>query len=279
MPTKQTSSTIALNPSPQKDAVHSVAEREAVQSRFYSFAPSFSAVGLEQMIVLHAFEELMGLAQPERTWNFSDRTLRERIPAALVGENLHAAFQLEPFVNSTYVPRYDCLLLALHLRSPPGRHVWHTWCGDLLSNPEAFGDTLLPKPTFNDWSRIFGTSYVPSSTLVQLDARTFGYAKAREKLVTPSDGSAILVTTLSRGLENSFPRAEGETFEPEPLCSSRFARVMKNGLGLNEICLDIPRKRSEIQFEAIMSSPQGSHSVSTQTARLKTVPQSLPSSG
>lgn len=218
-----------------KDAVHSIAEREAVQSRFYSFAPSFSAVGLEQMIVLHAFEELMGLAQPERTWNFSDRTLRERIPAALVGENLHAAFQLEPFVNSTYVPRYDCLLLALHLRSPPGRHVWHTWCGDLLSNPEAFGDTLLPKPTFNDWSRIFGTSDVPSSTLVQLDARTFGYAKAREKLVTPSDGSAILVTTLSRGLENSFPRAEGETFEPEPLCSSRFARVMKNGLtfGIN----------------------------------------------
>lgn len=206
-------------------ATFSAVEREALRHRFYPFAPNVSPHELEQMLILHSFQELMLRAAPERTWCFADRRWRERIPKSLFGQSLEEALRSEPFVDTAYLPRHDCLLLVLHHRSGP-RQIWHAWHGDVLAgseDPKWSQPTLVTMPSYNDWSKVHGGSELrPSqlSMIENMDGREIGYNAIVEKLACPSEGSLILVTSMEGGLRNSF-----ESREPRQM--RRMARVMK----------------------------------------------------
>ncbi|CAE7556801.1 unnamed protein product [Symbiodinium microadriaticum] len=108
----------------------------ALKHRFYPFAPGVAPEELEQLLLIHAFEDLLAKAQPERSWCCADRIWREQIPSSLLGQTLEAALRSEPFADAAYLPRHDALLLALHHRAAPGRVLWHAWQGDLLADPQ-----------------------------------------------------------------------------------------------------------------------------------------------
>jgi len=197
-----------------KDAVHSAAQRAALRCRIYPFAPSVPTAEIEQLLLLHAFQDLLKGAQPERPWDLSDRIYRERISRQYLSQTLKAAFANEPAMRTAYLPRHDCLLVALHHRSLPGSVMWHAWKGDLRkpSDPSQWQGGLFTTPTYNDWAYIIGkdssgTSQVPQpSCLLQgVDARQLGYISTVEKLATPPDGSTILVTKFQHGIETSLP--------------------------------------------------------------------------
>lgn len=208
-------------------ATFSAVERKALRHRFYPFAPSVSPHELEQMLLLHAFQDLMLKAAPERSWCFADRRWRELIPKSLFGQCLEEALKSEPFVDTAYLPRHDCLLLVLHHRSVPGQVLWHAWHGDVLAkaqDPKWSQPSLVTLPTYNDWSKVHGGSEASAnvSILENLDAREIGYNAIVEKLACP-EGSVILVTSMELGLQSSFGSRE-------PRQTRRLARVMKGGL-------------------------------------------------
>eukprot|EP00913_Durusdinium_trenchii_P000414 g379.t2 len=217
-------------------ATFSAVERKALRHRFYPFAPSVSPHELEQMLLLHAFQDLMLKAAPERSWCFADRRWRELIPKSLFGQCLEEALKSEPFVDTAYLPRHDCLLLVLHHRSVPGQVLWHAWHGDVLAKAQDAGakrassenawsqPSLVTLPTYNDWSKVHGGSEASAnvSILENLDAREIGYNAIVEKLACP-EGSVILVTSMELGLQSSFGSRE-------PRQTRRLARVMKGGL-------------------------------------------------
>jgi hypothetical protein len=183
-----------------QDAAHSAAQREALKTRIYPFAPMLPPSEFEQLLLLHAFEDVLNKAQPERKWRLNDRTYRERVPKELLAQTLDAALQCEPFVSTAYLPRHDCLLVALHYRSLAGKVMWHAWDGDLFapSDSKRWGSSLMTMPTFNDWGKIVGGSLpgfqLPRACrlLPETDGREFGFVKVIEKLATPSDKSIIL---------------------------------------------------------------------------------------
>jgi hypothetical protein len=197
-------------------ALHSAGQREFLASRFYPFAPQVSPAELEQLLLLHGFEELLRKAQPERTPYVGDRVYRERIPKELLAQTLSAAFQDEFFMDTSYLPRYDCLLVALHYRTLKGRTMWHSWRGDLLQphDSDRWADGLFPIPTYNDWATVFRGRFMdvpqPRMLLEGYDGRQGGYQGIIEKLATPADGSIILITKLESGLTHSFPPPSNE---------------------------------------------------------------------
>jgi len=265
-----------------KDAVHSAAEREALKCRFYPFAPGLPAVDLEQMLLLQAFQDLLSKAQSERQWSFSDRIWREWIPAKLLGQRLEEALRTEPFVDTAYLPRHDCLLVVLHHRSMPGRLMWHAWHGDMLSDLEdgkwKLG-TATTAPTFNDWSQVFGAGLpgaaiatAPKTIFDNIDGRELGYNCMVEKLSTPSDGSLVIVTRMEHGLRRSClypgnvtPEA-GHRFQPEPRQQRRLARVFKDGLTFGMVedrswkqwQVEDRRQRCQAEAEAAFQEQQAS---------------------
>eukprot|EP00930_Biecheleria_cincta_P044938 TRINITY_DN30967_c0_g1_i1.p1 TRINITY_DN30967_c0_g1~~TRINITY_DN30967_c0_g1_i1.p1 ORF type:complete len:1572 (+),score=357.35 TRINITY_DN30967_c0_g1_i1:89-4804(+) len=254
-------------------AIHSAAEREALAHRFYPFAPKVPAADLEQMLLLHAFQDLLAKAQPERSWCFADRIWREQIPRHLLGQVLEAALRNEPFVDTAYLPRHDCLLVALHHRSMPGRVMWHKWEGDLLADKEAAkwqSPALTTLPTFNDWAQVFGAGIPgmkgtaipqPKTILENIDGRDLGYNAVVEKLASPPDGSLILVSCTEHGLRQNFPEPSNL---PLTQASSRFsapsrssrclARVFKEGLTFG-IVEDVSWNRWQLLEQAASLAP------------------------
>jgi len=126
-----------------EDATHSQAQRLELRSRIYPFAPAVEPSNMEQLILVHGFETLLNSTQPERTACLRERTVRERVPANVLIQTLHGAMRSEPFIASAYLPRYDCLLLALYHRAPAGRVVWSSWEHDV---PLWEADKQPPKP-------------------------------------------------------------------------------------------------------------------------------------
>lgn len=194
-----------------KDAIHSAAQREALRCRIYPFAPAVPSAEMEQLLLLHAFEDLLSAGQPERSWSLGDRIFRERISRQFLLQTLTTAFANEPFLRTSYLPRHDCLLVALYHRSLPGSTMWHAWKGDLRT-PSTFTrwkDGLFTTPTYNDWAHIIsdGSEQKPQACriLQGIDARQLGYLNTVEKLATPADGSVILVSKFEQGIETSFP--------------------------------------------------------------------------
>jgi len=194
------------------NSLHSAAQREDLKTRIYPFAPNLPTSEFEQLLLLHSFEDLLNQAQPERKWRLDNRTFRERIPRELLVQTLQDALRCEPFVSTTYLPRHDCLLVALHHRALPGRVMWHSWKGDLAAptDSDRWGNGLFTTPTYNDWAQVVGGSASgeypqPARVFDGLDGRQFGYMKTVEKLATPAEGSVILVTKFDRGLNESFP--------------------------------------------------------------------------
>ncbi|CAE7635001.1 unnamed protein product, partial [Symbiodinium necroappetens] len=182
---------------------------QALKHRFYPFAPGVAPEELEQLLLIHAFEDLLAKAQPERSWCCADRIWREQIPSSLLGQTLEAALRSEPFADAAYLPRHDALLLALHHRAAPGRVLWHAWQGDLLADPQDAkwqSSVLVTHPTYNDWAQVHGSGLVSSSTPTKLqvvenmDARDVGYNAIVEKLACPPDGSLILVSRMESGI-------------------------------------------------------------------------------
>lgn len=206
----------------QKERLTS-ALRSAARNRMYSLMPETPIVEMEQMLLLHEFEQLLETAQPERKWCLQDRVVRERIPGPLLAQTLLEASMQEAFVDTKYIQQRDCLLIAMHQRVLPGHVLWHSWTGDL----RAPLDALCPIPSFNDWSHLvlggIGSETSASSTtplsavpaqppprpsrFLLSDARETGYCRVVEKLLVPSDGSVILQTAFQRGLNSTFPSA------------------------------------------------------------------------
>eukprot|EP00439_Symbiodinium_sp_Y106_P081345 s85_g20.t1 len=224
-------------------AVLCAREREALKHRFYPFAPGVAPEELEQLLLIHAFEDLLAKAQPERSWCCADRIWREQIPSSLLGQTLEAALRSEPFADAAYLPRHDALLLALHHRAAPGRVLWHAWQGDLLANPQDAkwqSSVLVTHPTYNDWSQVHGSGLVASSTpkklqvIENMDAREVGYNAIVEKLACPPDGSLILVSRMESGIRRSFPELGTgpltDRFPAEATKSRSMARIFKDNL-------------------------------------------------
>lgn len=194
-----------------KEANESASRRCAQRNRIYSMMPSTPIVVFEKLLVLDEFERLLNSAQPERSWQLQDRVFHERVPRELVQQVLLDAFRSECFVDTAYVSRHDCLLIALYHRSLPGRTFWHGWAGDHLASSEA--DVLRTVPTFNDWCTLIApnnqnndveASTIKRPNLLNVDGRESGYCKVMEKVLTPSDGSVIIRTCLQRGLAGTF---------------------------------------------------------------------------
>lgn len=129
------------------------AERSAHRNRIYKYMPSMPVVELERLLLMREFQELLHQAQPERQWNLKDWIFQEKIPASLLCQTLLDASCRDYFVDMKYMERQDCLLVAMHHRALPGRVLWHSWEGDLLTlaGSETQELKLCPIPTFNDW--------------------------------------------------------------------------------------------------------------------------------
>eukprot|EP00930_Biecheleria_cincta_P042054 TRINITY_DN28926_c0_g2_i1.p1 TRINITY_DN28926_c0_g2~~TRINITY_DN28926_c0_g2_i1.p1 ORF type:complete len:1643 (+),score=351.39 TRINITY_DN28926_c0_g2_i1:129-5057(+) len=144
---------------PPGDAPMNAAARSAHRNRLYTFLPHLSVVEVERLMVLTEFENLMNRVQPERTWNFKDRVHHEKIPGTYLSQTLLSAGRDEYFIDTCYMARQDCLLIAMHHRALPGRVLWHSWEGDLLrlvprdDGPAVSGNVkrMCPVPSFNDW--------------------------------------------------------------------------------------------------------------------------------
>lgn len=202
------------------------ARRSALRNRFYEFIPGAPVAEIERLRLLHEFEQLLDRAQPERTWNLSERVFHEKIPAALLAQVLSDAQRKEYFVEHAYVDWYDCVLIAMHHRALPGRVLWHSWMGDVLTPTEAQEaiPALCMEPSFNDWWNAFasnqrsGAKMAPlPSRMLAMDAREMGYCKVVEKVLAPSDGSLLIRNSMQRGLRETFehPNAfEGVTPPP-----------------------------------------------------------------
>ncbi|CAK0853487.1 unnamed protein product [Prorocentrum cordatum] len=197
-------------------AVYSAAQQTGLQSRVYPFAPSVATEEFEQMWLLHAFEGLLSKAYPEKKWCLADRSYRECIPRELLAQTLQAALASEPLVATAYIPRHDCLIIALYQRSLHGSPLWHSWKCDLGSEHDSnrWADGLFTVPTYNDWLQLFGGSAEgaprPRFLLDGFDARQVGYGEVVEKLATPADGSVILVSRIGYGKTGTLPQPSND---------------------------------------------------------------------
>eukprot|EP00913_Durusdinium_trenchii_P022643 g21266.t1 len=136
-------------------------EMEAERNRIYKYMPSMPVVELERLLLLREFQHLLHEAQPERQWNLKDWVFQEKISASLLSQTILEASCRDYFVNMKYMERQDCLLVAMHYRALPGRVLWHSWEGDLLTLSQEDGHQgqerfkgelkLCPMPTFHDW--------------------------------------------------------------------------------------------------------------------------------
>lgn len=196
-------------------ATYSAAQRSALRNRIYPFLPELTPVETERMLLVHEFEKLLSASQPERKWRLNDRLWHEKIPKDLLVQTLSDACRNEMFMNTQYYSRHDCVLVALHYRALPGRVLWHAWKGDLFTNPESedWKTGLFTKPSFNDWWHILRSGGEPPKQVLGLDSREYGYCSTVEKLVVPSDGSTILVSSFNRGIMQTFPHPDEPPLE------------------------------------------------------------------
>eukprot|EP00746_Dinoflagellata_sp_MGD_P125940 gnl/MRDRNA2_/MRDRNA2_60853_c0_seq1.p1 gnl/MRDRNA2_/MRDRNA2_60853_c0~~gnl/MRDRNA2_/MRDRNA2_60853_c0_seq1.p1 ORF type:complete len:2005 (+),score=521.56 gnl/MRDRNA2_/MRDRNA2_60853_c0_seq1:84-6098(+) len=196
-------------------ATYSASQRSALRNRIYPFLPELTPVETERMLLVHEFEKLLSAAQPERKWRLSERIYHEKIPKDLLVQTLSEAFRNEMFMNTSYYARHDCCLVALHYRALPGRVLWHAWKGDLFTDTasEEWKTGLFTKPSFNDWWHILRSGGEPPKQVIGLDSREYGYCSTVEKLVVPSDGSTILVSTFNRGITQTFPHPDEPPLE------------------------------------------------------------------
>ena len=73
------------------------------------------------MLALYSFQDLLKSANPERNYNFMDRSYQESFDAYTFRQVLTQALKTGPDVNTCYYDREDALLLALNFKNPPGR--------------------------------------------------------------------------------------------------------------------------------------------------------------
>ncbi|OLQ08814.1 hypothetical protein AK812_SmicGene7664 [Symbiodinium microadriaticum] len=175
-------------------AVHEVL-RKALKHRFYPFAPGVAPEELEQLLLIHAFEDLLAKAQPERSWH------------AMLVIGWDAWWVLE------YLGKDGSGLLLDVFFGMPGKGI---------SLPTHRSSVLVTHPTYNDWAQVHGSGLVSSSTwrpwfafeackavgrptklqvVENMDARDVGYNAIAwnpevEKLACPPDGSLILVSRM-----------------------------------------------------------------------------------
>eukprot|EP00929_Paragymnodinium_shiwhaense_P090406 TRINITY_DN5059_c0_g1_i1.p1 TRINITY_DN5059_c0_g1~~TRINITY_DN5059_c0_g1_i1.p1 ORF type:complete len:1513 (-),score=421.00 TRINITY_DN5059_c0_g1_i1:122-4660(-) len=190
------------------------ASQNAACNRLYNYMPQTTIVEIERHLLLHEFEKLLDGAHPERKWNLSERLVHERIPSTLLIQTLANIAQPEGFLETKYLKRLDCLLVAVHHRALAGRLLWHSWVAPTGSSGAAGqgAANVFPVPTFNDWCYFSKQPVDPSAgekKMLDIDGRDLGYCKALEKLFVPSDGSVILLSRLQRGIGEGFPRPDG----------------------------------------------------------------------
>lgn len=224
-----------------------IAQRSALRNRVYSFLPDLSPVEIERLILLREFEKLLESVQPERKWSLADRSFHEKIPGWLLAQTLNSAIQSECFVDTAYMERNDCLLIALHHRSVPGRASWHSWGSDLLKVGLAAdsGPKLCPIPSYSSWSYAMGPGAAEALQdalapveFTNVDAREVGFCQIVEKHVLAEDGAVVVVTVQGRGFLSSGPCATATGREGDedsggmvrPRAEMRLARIMKDGL-------------------------------------------------
>eukprot|EP00927_Polykrikos_kofoidii_P077950 TRINITY_DN74830_c0_g1_i1.p1 TRINITY_DN74830_c0_g1~~TRINITY_DN74830_c0_g1_i1.p1 ORF type:complete len:1500 (+),score=349.88 TRINITY_DN74830_c0_g1_i1:71-4570(+) len=199
------------------------AARTAACNRIYNSLPEMPTVEIERMLLLREFELMLERAQPERSWCLKDRVFHERIPSSVLIQTLVRASQLEQFIETAYMQRHDCLLIALHHRALPGRLLWYSWLAHAGQSGAGADKDLCLVPTFNDWGHFVAkdgsndktaaaaagqtTPALPArATLLEFDARELGYCKLLEKVHVPADGSVVFRTSYRRGLKETFPR-------------------------------------------------------------------------
>lgn len=181
------------------------AERSAHRNRIYKYMPSMPVVELERLLLLREFQELLHHAQPERHWNLQDWIFQEKIPASLLCQTLLDASCRDYFVDMKYMERQDCLLVAMHHRALPGRVLWHSWEGDLLTLAAKDSETrsemkLCPVPTFNDWWQLVSGQPSPAPPAYAESEEGFTAVPSRKKAKKrkePKDANA----TQKAGLE------------------------------------------------------------------------------
>lgn len=181
------------------------AERSAHRNRIYKYMPSMPVVELERLLLMREFQELLHQAQPERQWNLKDWIFQEKIPASLLCQTLLDASCRDYFVDMKYMERQDCLLVAIHHRALPGRVLWHSWEGDLLTlaGSETQELKLCPIPTFNDWWQLVSGQPSPAPPVYAETEEGFTTLPSSKKAPHEEDEGEQAVNVTERYLQES----------------------------------------------------------------------------
>ena len=159
-------------------------ERGAYYNSLYSFS-SLPVPEFKRALVLKDFEEMMKEVQPERNWDFSDRSYEEQLNFNLLLQVLNREMLFDPEVKSKYISDKNTLLLAVFHKTPPGRILRKAWRAPLKIVP-SFHHFLHLKDK-------------PIKELLDVSSSKAGIAYERVKCMFPGDNSVIKVCEYTTG--------------------------------------------------------------------------------
>jgi hypothetical protein len=91
---------------------------------------SFSSIGKEQMqraLILKEFAKMMKQREPEREFNFYNRSYLKKYTSDALKYVLTRYLMLNPNIATHYYDNEDGLLVSLYFRNPPGRILRNQW--------------------------------------------------------------------------------------------------------------------------------------------------------
>ncbi|CEM12924.1 unnamed protein product [Vitrella brassicaformis CCMP3155] len=167
--------------------------RSALRSRLMPFLGFLPACLADHALLLHELTTLLNQVQPERCWGLQSWRFRERVSASIVAEAMgKCVVDRDSWLMATqYVPRMDALLVVFHQRALPGRCYWHCWNAPWLG-----------RPSFIEWRNFIKGGPVPSM-LYELPAQSYHHLRHTTKVITPADGSIMVVTTQQHGAQRT----------------------------------------------------------------------------
>ena len=136
-------------------------------------------------MMLSKFEGYLHEAEPERTWELSDRIYQERHNRNTLSQTLYKALLFDPNVVARYNERDDNLYLMVYYRNPPGRIFRKKWTAEWRVLPNLENFILYFKNNENN---------MKNEIFYDLDYEMIGNIYERKKFLFPNDSGVIICT-------------------------------------------------------------------------------------
>ncbi|EGR33457.1 hypothetical protein IMG5_051980 [Ichthyophthirius multifiliis] len=169
----------------------SIPERNCLKQNEFAFVSNnLTKEEFEHQKRLIFFEKMIQNAEPERSWDFSDRIYIEKHSENTLRQLLWQNLLFEPKTVTQYNPIDDNLYLCMYFKNPPGRILRNKWT-----------QKFQTIPSLENWIKYVKDDKLnfENQTFYNLDDQKVGNIHEKIKYIYPNDNSVILGNSFQVG--------------------------------------------------------------------------------